>query len=99
MADLATKVEVLEIQITELLKTVAELAKPRDRGPKSESSMTEEQAFRCKFGDLVKATHKDAAEKLHLSYGQIFSCRGGYTFKQVNKDWTAKVEVPEGEAA
>ena len=55
---------------------------------KSENSMTEEHAFRVKFGDLKDLKHGKAAEALGLSYGQVFSCRGGYTFKTVAKDWT-----------
>ena len=61
---------------------------------KSENSMTEEHAFRVKFGDLKDLKHGKAAEALGLSYGQVFSCRGGYTFKTVTKDWTpAAVET------
>mgnify|MGYP003415619585 FL=1 len=58
---------------------------------KSENSMTEEHAFRVKFGDLKDLKHGKAAEALGLSYGQVFSCRGGYTFKTVAKDWTPAV--------
>ena len=58
---------------------------------KSENSMTEEHAFRVKFGDLKDLKHGKAAEALGLSYGQVFSCRGGYTFKTVTKDWKAAV--------
>ena len=78
---LTARVEALETQI-------AALSAPRDRGPKSQGEMTEEHAFRVKFGDLKDMKHKAAAEALGLSYGQIFSCRGEYTFKQVKKDWT-----------
>ena len=59
---------------------------------KYENSMTEEHAFRVKFGDLKDLKHGKAAEALGLSYGQVFSCRGGYTFKTVTKDW-APAEV------
>lgn len=59
--------------------------KVRDRGPKSERSMTDEDAFRIKFGDLKEVSHKEAAEKLGLSYGQIYSARGGYTFTHVKE--------------
>lgn len=80
VAELQTRVAQLETQVTEL-------SKPRDRGPKSSGEMTEEHAFRVKFGDMKSTAHKAAAEALGLSYGQIFSCRGGYTFKQVKEDW------------
>ena len=40
-------------------------------------------ARRIMLGDLVKLSHRAAAEELGLSYGQIYSARGGYTFKPV----------------
>jgi hypothetical protein len=81
--------------IEELQIAVAELAAGngnKTRGPKTDRAMTEEDAFRVKFGDLnpkVK-NHKQAAAELGLSYGQVFSCRGGYTFKHVKATWTPK---------
>jgi len=67
-------------------------------GPKSDQPMTEEHAYRVRFGDLKDATHKDAAEALGLSYGQVFSCRGVYTFKSVKADWKPSTapETPDG---
>lgn len=59
--------------------------KVRDRGPKSERAMTDEDAFRVKFGDLKAKGHKEAAKELGLSYGQIYSARGGYTFNHVTE--------------
>ncbi|MDJ0952463.1 MAG: hypothetical protein QNJ81_02165 [Acidimicrobiia bacterium] len=63
--------------------------KVRDRGPKSERSMTDEDAFRVKFGDLKTESHKVAAAELGLSYGQVYSARGGYTFTHIDKNWKA----------
>ena len=59
--------------------------KVRDRGPKSERAMTDEDAFRVKFGDLKDTSHKDAAAELGLSYGQIYSARNSYTFNHVTE--------------
>lgn len=79
--------------LAEVIQAVNELAKKieampvRNRGPKSERTMTEEDAFRVKFGDLKAKSHKQAAEELGLSYGQVYSCRGSYTFTHVQKDW------------
>lgn len=87
MQQLITAVEQLNERVTQL---EAQASKQRDRGPKSTTTMTEEHAFRVKFGDLKDAKPKDAAEKLGLSYGQVFSCRGGYTFKQVKAEWKPK---------
>jgi hypothetical protein len=83
------KIEDLVQQIASLTERVAKLeaAQQRDRGPKSTKEMTEEDAFRVKFGDCKDMKPKEAAEKLGLSYGQVFSCRGGYTFKQVKAEW------------
>ena len=79
-----TTIEELAARIDELEKKIAEI-KPRNRGPKSERTMTDDDAYRVMFGDLKNASHKDAAQKLGLSYGQIYSARGGYTFKHVKK--------------
>jgi hypothetical protein len=84
--DLETKVETLAARIEELEATIAALPKPRDRGPSSDRPMTEEDARRVLMGDLKDESHKAAAEKLGLSYGQVYSCRGGYTFKAVYKE-------------
>ena len=78
--------ESLAARLTELEEKVSKI-KVRDRGPKSERSMTDEDAFRVKFGDLKEVDHKPAAAKLGLSYGQVYSCRGGYTFNHITKDW------------
>ena len=78
IADLETRVVVLEEQLA-----------AKRPAAKSENSMTEEHAFRVKFGDLKDLKHGKAAEALGLSYGQVFSCRGGYTFKPVTKAWKA----------
>lgn len=58
----------------------------RNRGPESTREMTEEDARRIMLGDLKAESHKLAAEKLGLSYGQIYSARGGYTFKAIYKE-------------
>ena len=79
----------LEEMIVELTARVEELEKAthgRDRGPKSEKAMTEEDARRVILGDLKGKSHKECAEILKLSYGQIYSARGGYTFKKVSDE-------------
>lgn len=92
-AELIKAVETLSARVEALEAQVTALSAPRDRGPKSNGEMTEEHAFRVKFGDLKDAKHKAAAELLGLSYGQIFSCRGGYTFKQVKAEWKPTVKA------
>lgn len=61
-------------------------SKGKDRGPKSEKDMTEDDARRVQLGDLKDVSHKDAAIQLGLSYGQIYSARKGFTFKGVYKE-------------
>jgi hypothetical protein len=79
----ASQAELIE-KVNEIVQKVNSI-KVRDRGPKSERAMTDEDAQRVKFGDLKELGHKEAAAKLGLSYGQIYSCRGGYTFNHVKK--------------
>jgi hypothetical protein len=61
--------------------------KVRDRGPESKREMDENDARRILLGDLKDDSHKSAAEKLELSYGQIYSARKGFTFKGVYKEF------------
>ena len=77
LADVITKVNVLISKVASI--------KVRDRGPKSERSMTDDDAARVKFGNLKAASHKEAASELGLSYGQIYSARGGYTFNHIKE--------------
>ncbi len=77
LADVIQKVNIVIQKVNSI--------KVRDRGPKSERSMTDEDASRIKFGDLKDKSHKEAAKVLGLSYGQIYSCRGEYTFTHVKE--------------
>lgn len=74
------------IAIVKQLQTPTTAAPARDRGPKSERDMTDEDARRIMLGDLKDASHKVAAEKLGLSYGQVYSARKGFTFKSIYKE-------------
>jgi outer membrane murein-binding lipoprotein Lpp len=81
VAELTAKVEVLETKINELTK------------PKSSAGtreMTDDDARRILTGDLKDTKHKEAAEKLGLSYGQIYSCRLEFTFKHIHKEMRDK---------
>ena len=73
------------VAILELQSKVAAL-EAKANAPKAESAeMTDEHAKRVTYGDLAALKHKDAAEKLGLTYGQVYSCRLGFTFKDVHK--------------
>lgn len=91
----------LRLAIESMNERVAALESKRT-GPKAERPMTDADAYRVKFGDMKEPlSHKEAAEKLGLSYGQVFSCRGGYTFKHVkagsrNDDGSEKPKTQNG---
>lgn len=71
--ELVARVKVLEEQAS------------KSKGLASTREMTDEDAKRVLNGDLKDVNHKQAAEKLGLSYGQVYSCRLEYTFKHVLK--------------
>lgn len=90
-AELEAKVESLEALVNSLTeKLVAievEQKKIADRrGPKSDREMTDDDARRVMGGDMKSVSHKDAAEKLGLSYAQVYSARKGFTFKHIAKE-------------
>ena len=89
--ELQAIVEQQSATIIDLMERVAKLeARPqrgqRNYGPKSETSMTNEIAWRIMFGDRTKAKVKDIADEFGLSRGQVYSVRGGYTFTHVKND-------------
>ncbi len=67
----------------------------RNRGPASEKVMSEEDARQVMLGDLKDDSHKEAAEKLGLSYGQIYSARKGFTFKTVYKEMIDAIKAEQ----
>ena len=80
-----TNKEIAE-KLNEVIEALNNLNAPRDRGPKAERTMTDDDARRVIFGNLKNASHKTAAETLGLSYGQIYSARKGFTFKPIHKE-------------
>jgi len=93
LKSLAEKVNELVMIVMNLSATAPAAPVSRSRGPASEKVMTEEDARRAMLGDLKDDSHKEAAEKLGLSYGQIYSARKGFTFKPIYKEMaTAKTE-------
>lgn len=77
-------------KLNEVIEALNNLSAPRDRGPKAERTMTDEDARRVIYGDLKDVSHKAAAEQLGLSYGQIYSARKGFTFKPIHKEAAAQ---------
>lgn len=85
---LDARVTELETTVIALMQRIAELeAQPqrgqRNYGPKSETSMTNEIAWRIMYGDRTSAKVKDVANEFGLSRGQVYSVKGGYTFTSV----------------
>ena len=73
-------------KLNEVIEALNAQSAPRDRGPKAERTMTDDDARKVIFGELKDASHKVAAETLGLSYGQIYSARKGFTFKPIHKE-------------
>lgn len=85
LADNAKMVDVIA-KINEIVEFMNS-SPTRDRGPKSERTMMEDDARRILVGDLKDISHKECANILNLSYGQIYSARKGFTFKPIYKEW------------
>ena len=79
-----TKLE--ETFLARIASLESKIASLESKPTKVESKeMTKDDALRILNGDLKDMKHKDAAEKLGLTYGQIYSCRLEFTFKDVHK--------------
>jgi hypothetical protein len=83
-----TKIDELIASIADLTKRIEVLETAAKKPDVKE--MTKEHALQVLNGDMKDLKHKDAAEKLGLTYGQIYSCRLEFTFKDVHK--TLKAE-------
>ena len=83
------KLKDIIIKMNEIIEKMntTKAPKVRDRGPDSQREMTEIDARMILLGELANASHKEAAERLGLSYGQVYSARKGFTFKGIYKEW------------
>lgn len=88
MSESITKLSLAELTslVLELQARIVALETPKPSNNVSQREMTDDDARRIMSGDLKDAKHKEAGEKLGLSYGQIYSCRLGYTFKHIHKE-------------
>lgn len=93
---MTTETQVTKMNLAELTALVLDLQArivvletPKPANNVSQREMTDEDARRILNGDLKDTKHKEAGEKLNLSYGQIYSCRLGYTFKAIHKELAA----------
>lgn len=57
----------------------------RNKSSPTLKDMTTADARRVLNGDCADLPHKEAAEKLGLTYAQVYSCRYYYTFKEVHR--------------
>lgn len=86
------KVEELNAAIDALNQKVAlmsakiEELEAKLNAPKAEvKEMSDDDAMKILNGEFRDLKHKEAAEKLGLTYGQVYSARNGYTFKHIVK--------------
>lgn len=88
LIDMSGKVSLHDValKVNELVEAYNSLSQMRNRGPKSEKVMTDDDARRVISGDLKDVSFKAAAAELGLSYGQVYSARKGFTFKKVHKE-------------
>lgn len=79
---------ILADKINELIEAHNNLAEKatKNRGPKSDRAMSEDDARRVIYGDMKDLSHNKAAEELGLSYGQVYSARKEFTFKAIHKE-------------
>lgn len=71
--------------LTARVEVLEKLVMARNSSAAIKRNMTDEDALRVLTGDLKDLPHKDAAEKIGLTYAQVYSCRLEFTFKHVHK--------------
>ena len=96
-------VNVLRATVDEMVPTlehVRTLVESTNKSAPSKRNMTDADALRVLTGDMKDEAHKEAAEKIGLTYAQVYSCRGEFTFKHVHKTlrdsgWKNPFKKPE----
>lgn len=58
----------------------------RNKSAPTKRNMTDADAKAVLNGDYKELGHKEAAEKIGLTYAQVYSCRLEFTFKHVHKE-------------
>ena len=71
--------------VLDLQDRVTKLESSSTKTPTTGKEMTDEDAEKVIYGELSAVKHKDAADKLGLTYGQVYSARLEFTFKNVHK--------------
>jgi hypothetical protein len=96
-------IAVLRATVDEMAPTlehVRTLVESTNKSAPSKRNMTDADAMRVLTGDMKDEAHKEAAEKIGLTYAQVYSCRGEFTFKHVHKElrdsgWKNPFKKPE----
>lgn len=88
LIDMSGKIDLKTVaaKLNEVIEAMNAQSPTRDRGPKSEKTMSDEDARRVICGDMKDVSHNEAAVALGLSYGQVYSARKGHTFKTIYKE-------------
>lgn len=71
--------------LAEIVTGLQEKVEARNKSAPAKRNMTDSDAMNVMNGECKTLEHKDAAEKLGLTYAQVYSCRLEYTFKHVHK--------------
>lgn len=74
------------------IETMEKFVLARNISAAMKRNMVDEDAMRVLTGDVKDLSHKDAAEKIGLTYAQVYSCRLEFTFKHVHKHLRDDVE-------
>lgn len=95
-----TKFEEMEARIVELeselealrasgiaatVERLCSLVEGRNKSAPTKRNMTDADAEAVMTGPWKGLDHKEAAERIGLTYAQVYSCRLGFTFKHVHK--------------
>lgn len=84
-AEAVTKLDEHRASHAGRLDKAEELLHGRNRSAPSIRNMTEADAMEVLTGESAALGHKEAAEKIGLTYAQVYSARLEYTFKDAHK--------------
>lgn len=70
--------------LEEAVRRLTALVEGRNKSAPTKRNMTDADALEVLTGLLADLDHKEAAEKIGLTYSQVYSCRMGFTFKHVH---------------
>ena len=80
---IAAMVTIQELQTRVTTLEALPTRSARNYGPASDTPMTDQMAWRIRYGDLTNVKVKTIADENGLSRGQVYSVRGNYTFTKI----------------